>query len=203
MIISPRLKVIGVGITGVVALTMFLEVSQATPPSSAPVSISPVQVRLPVDDATGKAPPDPGAPAAAAYIKPQVPADQMDRAMATLSADAVFKKLLGTHSFTVLSSTPWTDGSGTANLGVGLSIRLSAPVSASVGLPAVNFHADERAYDQVVQHVHFDNASEFDVLVDLSANRLVRLAPTDASETAQPGYPVPVNGATADGPTGD
>jgi len=200
--LSSRLKVFAVAVASVVALTAFLEATQASSPSGAPVSVVPVQVRLPVD-ANGNAPPDPGAAAAAAYSAPQVPTNQITTATGILAADPTFKKLLGTRGFSIAASAPWTDGTGTSAIGVDLTVRLSAPVSSDAALPVIAFHSDERTFDQRVEHVHFDGASEFDALVDLNSGQLVRLMPKDASLNALPGHPLPTSTTGTAGSTGD
>jgi hypothetical protein len=201
--ISTRLKVVGVAIAAVVALTMFLAVSQASSRSAGIVSVDPVQVRAPIDDATGQAPADPGASAAAAYVKPAVPADQLSDAKTALTGNALVKRLLAAHGIQILNSAPWTDGSGSTTLGVDLTIKLASPVSGSAALPSVAFHADEHAYDRVVEHVDFSGASEFDVLFDNASKQIVRIAPLDASSvTAQAGQSQPTTSA-ANGHSGE
>lgn len=148
--------------------------------NGAPVRVPPVAGRAD--------PPDPGAAAAAVAPRGPPAAGAADAAAtrAVLRSDAALAQVVHGIPYRVTSISPWTDATGTSNLGTAVDVQLDAPLTVTTQLPGVRFNPDGTTYRQLTIPAHVTDATTLRLLVDLNTKRVVSAMPPDATLSPTP-----------------
>jgi hypothetical protein len=142
---------------------------------------------------TASDPPPPGTNPADVLPPPDEP-DQLaapdgDHLRTILNSSTTFQGLLGSRTYTVDESGPWTD-SGTLSGAIAHVSFSQAVTRNDIWLPGVRFSQDDASYQVLSLHMAFTGVTDFDVDVDFDTNRVVGISPQPESAiTALPGNP--------------